>query len=121
MLNPIIYTVATPKRMSKFFKTTYNTLKKRLMIIFKIKSSKTTELNRKGSESCDLRTSSGLNQNALNSSQITMQCLDRKSSKSSNEQEKYDFTTYPDCNNNSEHLMSINQIKNSVTSLQTTV
>ena len=79
------------------------------MVLFKIKSTKSASITRKNSESRDQRTSSGLHQNVLNSSQVTMQCLDRKSS---NEQEKFDFTSfqvsYLDYNNNNENLL-INQ------------
>lgn len=112
VLNPVIYTIAAPKSLSELFRSSYNLVKKKLMAIFKIKSTKCASITRKGSESRDQRTSSGLHQNMLNSSQVTMQCLDRKSS---NEQEKFDFTfhvSYLDCNldynNNNENLL-INQ------------
>ena len=120
ILNPVIYTIAAPKSLSELFRSGYNLVKKKVMAVFKIKSTKSAGMTRKNSaESRDQRTSSGLHQNMLSSSQVTVQCLDRKSS---NEQEKFDFAfqvSYLDYNNNNENLL-INQslIRSSV---QTTV
>lgn len=112
ILNPIIYNyfwwITAPIHPSESFRKNLTIFKMRIISIFR-NSTKNSDMTRKSSSSYELRTSNGLQHNALNSSQITMQCLDRKSSKSSNEQEMCDFTTsYFDVNNNGENLMSMN-------------
>lgn len=95
------------------------------MNLFKLNATKRSSNVRQSSDSGDFRTSSGSNLNSinqhalnspLNSSQITMQCLDRKSS---NDQEEKFCESYLDLNNNNNENLSISQslIKSSTTNV----
>lgn len=101
MLNPIFYTIAAPECLPKLLQTCYNVAINKLMNLLKIRPKKSVDTTRKSSDSCDYRTSSGLNQNEFNSSQITIRLhsLERKLSDGQAKDFTKDFTRL-DCNNN---------------------